>query len=153
MKRILLAMLLAATFTAAAAPQGATGDKKHEDIEKEILAVEQQRDQAIQDRDMKVLDHIHADDFTFVNTRGGLLTKAEYLEEIRTGGIKFLSFKQDDYHVQVYPGTVIVTGRSSGVIQYHGKVNEVPRRFTLVYVRDQGRWRLATYHGTVIVEQ
>lgn len=150
-KPILLAVFLGATLMSAARAQGASGGQ--EQVQKQILEIERRRDQAIQDRDMKTLDQIHADDFTFVNTRGKVLNKSEYLEEIRSGGIKFLSFKQDEYHFQLYTDTVVITGRSSGVIQYHGKVNEIPRRFTIVYVRDHGRWQLATYHGTIILDQ
>jgi ketosteroid isomerase-like protein len=152
MKQVLLFVLLAVSLPTVALGQGGVVNKQESDIEKEIIETEHQRDQAIQDRDMSVLDRIHADDFTFVNTRGVVLSKAEYLDEIRTGGLKFLSFKQDDYHFQVYGDTVVLTGRSSGVVEYHGKVNQVPRRFTIVYIRDHGRWRLATYHGTTIAE-
>lgn len=152
MKQALLFVLLGVSLAAVALGQGAAVNKQERDIEKEVVEIEHQRDQAIQDRDMSVLDRVHADDFTFVNTRGGVLSKTEYLDEIRTGALKFLSFKQDDYHFQVYGDTVVLTGRSSGVVEYHGKVNQVPRRFTIVYIRDHGRWRLATYHGTIIAD-
>lgn len=153
MKQALLFALLSVSFIAIAPRQEVAANEQDKAIEKEIVDIEHQRDQAIQDRDMRALDRIHADDFTFVNTRGGVLSKSEYLDEIRTGALKFLSFKQDDYRFQVYGDAVVLTGRSSGVVEYHGKVNELPRRFTMVYVRDHGRWRLATYHGTTIAEQ
>jgi ketosteroid isomerase-like protein len=152
MKQVLLFVFLAASLATIAPGQETTRNQRGGDVEKQIAEIEHQRDQAIQDRDMSTLDRIHADDFTFVNTRGGILSKAEYLDEIRTGALKFLSFKQDDYHFQVYGEAIVLTGRSSGIVEYHGKVNQVPRRFTIVYVKDHGRWRLATYHGTNIVE-
>jgi ketosteroid isomerase-like protein len=153
MKQALLFALLSVSFIAIAPRQEVAVNEQEKAIEKEIVDIEHQRDQAIQDRDMRALDRIHADDFTFVNTRGGVLSKSEYLNEIRTGALKFLSFKQDDYRFQVYGDAVVLTGRSSGIVEYHGKVNELPRRFTIVYVRDHGRWRVATYHGTTIAEQ
>ena len=153
MKRIFLAAVLAFSLIAIAGWHRTTANQEHSSIESEILEAEQQRDQAIQDRDMAALERMHTDDFTFVNTRGGVLSKTGYLDEIRTGTLKFTSFKQDDYHFQIYGDAVILTGRSSGVVEYHGKVNQSPRRFTIVYVKDHGRWRLATYHGTTIPEQ
>lgn len=153
MKQALLFALLSVSFVAIALGQELAGNQQKGGVEKEIVEIEHQRDQAIQERDMSALDRIHTDDFTFVNTRGGVLNKSEYLDEIRTGALKFLSFKQDDYRFQVYEDAVVLTGRSSGLVEYHGKVNQVPRRFTIVYVRDRGRWRLATYHGTNIAEQ
>ena len=153
MKQIVLIAMVAVLSSPLATGDGIAAANVQEKIEKQILDVEQERDQAIQNRDIRVLDHIQTDDFTFVNTRGGLFSKKEYEDDIRTGSIKFLSFKQDDYHFQIYPDAVIVTGRSAGVVEYHGKTNGTPRRFTMVYVRIEGKWRLATYHGTLIAEQ
>ena len=116
MKQVLLvSALLAVSLVGVAPAQETTRNKREIAFEKEIVEVEHQRDQAIQDRDMSVLGRIHIDDFTFVNTRGGVLNKAEYLDEIRRGALKFLSFQQDDYHFQIYRDTVVLTGRSSGV--------------------------------------
>ena len=153
MKQALLIAVVAVLSLPLAILHGSATTKKQAEIEKQILDVEQERDQAIQERNISALDQIHTDDFTFVNTRGGLFGKKEYENEILTGGIKFLSFKQDEYHFQIYGDSVIVTGRSSGVVEYHGKANAVPRRFTMVFVKSDGKWRLATYHGTLIAEQ
>ena len=152
MKRALLLAILAISLAAVAPAQETTRNKREIAFEKEIVEVEHQRDQAIQDRDMSVLGRIHTDDFTYVNTRGAVLNKAEYLDLIQTGTLKLLSIKQDDYHFQFYGDMVILTGRSSGAVEYHGKVNHDPRRFTIVYIRKHGRWRLATFHGTTISE-
>jgi ketosteroid isomerase-like protein len=152
MKLVLLFAFLSGSLVAIALGNEVASDQQAAQIEKEIVNTEHQRDQAIQDRDMSALDRVHTEDFTFVNTRGEVLNKAEYLDEIRTGALKILSFQQDDYHFQVYRDAVVLTGRSSGVVEYHGKANQVPRRFTMVYIKDHDRWRLATYHGTNIAE-
>ena len=153
MKKIPLAALLMVSFVWVARGQGTAGNQERGEIENEILKIEQQRDQAVQKRDMAVLNRIQADDLSFVNTRGQVLTKAQYMDEIRSGTLKFLSFKQDDYRFHVYGDTVVMTGRSSGIVEYHGKANRIPRRFTIVYVREHGQWQLVAFHSTVIAEQ
>ena len=71
MKQALLFALLSVSLPAVAPRARSRSKPARQAIEKEIVDIEHQRDQAIQDRDMRALDRIHADDFTFVNTRGG----------------------------------------------------------------------------------
>src|SRR5580700_866715 len=61
---------------------------KHEpdaEIQKAILAVDNERYEAMQKKDMAALDRLHADGLVFINTKGRMLSKAEYMEEIRSG--------------------------------------------------------------------
>jgi ketosteroid isomerase-like protein len=121
-------------------------------IEGEILKVEYQRDAAIQSQDMAVLDRIQSDDLSFVNTRGIVLNKSQYMAEIKSGDLKFQSFHQDEYRFHIFGDTVVVTGRNTGVVEYHGKLNKTPRRFTIVYVKRNGEWKFVSYQATLIPE-
>jgi len=76
--------------------QGTAKSEADAEIEKEILKVEHEKDQAMQNRDLAVLNRIYADDLTFVNARGQVLTKAQRMEEIRAGNVKYLSFDKSD---------------------------------------------------------
>jgi ketosteroid isomerase-like protein len=148
MKGILLTALMTCSLV-----EGKGRDQAHPEIESEILRVEHQRDEAIQKRDIATLDKIQSDDLSFVNTRGVVLDKAQYMDEIQSGALKFLSFQQDDYRFHIFGDTVVMTGRSSGWVEYHGKVNKTPRRFTIVYVRRKGKWMFVSYQATLIPEQ
>jgi ketosteroid isomerase-like protein len=138
-------MLIPLSLKAAAQSQDSS-------IENAILKVEHQRDEAIQSRDMAVLDRIQSDDLSFVNTRGQVLNKAQYMAEIQSGELKFQSFQQDDYRFHIFGDIVVLTGRSSGVVEYHGKLNKTPRRFTIVYVKRNGEWKFVSYQATLIPE-
>jgi ketosteroid isomerase-like protein len=126
--------------------------KTDAEIEKEVLSVEAERDQAMQKRDMAALDRIYADDIVIVNTRGRVLTKSQRLTDFQSGDLKFLSFGQDDYRFHVYGDTVVMTGRASSVVEYHGKVNSIPRRFTFTYIKLDGHWRLVAQNETLVAE-
>jgi hypothetical protein len=123
------------------------------EIEKEILKVDGERNLAMQKRDMATLDRLHADTFVFVNTKGKLLNKTEYMEEIGSGNLKFLTLEIDDYHFHIYGDTVIMSARASSVVEYHGQVNRRPRRFTSVYIKLQGQWRLVAHQATLIADE
>jgi hypothetical protein len=129
---------------------------KHEsdaEIQKAILAVDNERYEAMQKKDMAALDRLHADGLVFINTKGRMLNKAEYMEEIRSGNLKFLSVETDDYKFCIYGDTVIMSGRAKSVVEYHGVVNKRPRRFTSVFIKMQGQWRLVAHQATLIADE
>ena len=130
------------------------------ELEKQILKIDSEKDQAMQrfvashgDEAGDVLDRIYADDLVFVNTHGQLLTKAQRLADLKSGNLKFMSFGRDDYRLHVYGDTVIMTGRATSVVEYQGKVNRVPRQFTNVYIKVGGQWRLVAHQATTIAEK
>ena len=128
------------------------GSPSSAEVESEILKVEGERDQAMQKRDMAVLDRIYADDVVIVNTRGRVLSKAQRLADFQSGDLHFLSFDQGDYAFHIYGDTVVMTGIAKSVVEYHGKVNRVPRRFTFTYIKLDGHWRLVAQNETLIAE-
>ena len=90
----------------------------------------------------EVLDRVYDEGLVFVNTHGQLLTKGQRLEDLRSGNLKFMSFGRDDYQLHIYGDTVVLNGRANSVVQFHGKVNRIPRKFTLTYIKLNGAWRL-----------
>jgi len=119
-------------------------------IQQEVLKVEAERDEAMQKADMAVLNRIYADNVVIVNTRGLSLTKAQRLGDFQSGDLKFLSFDQGDYSFHIYGDNVILNGRANSVVQFHGKVNRIPRKFTLTYIKLNGEWRLVAQNETLI---
>ena len=153
MQRILLLPLLIVALVGPARAQGTPGNQADREIEKEILKLEDERNEAMQKGDIAVLDRTLAEDYVYVNTRGQLHTKAERLADYQSGVIKYLSFKEDEYRFHIYGDTVVMTGRTSGAVEYHGKVNRQARRFTNVYIKKGGQWLLVAHQATPIVEQ
>lgn len=118
-------------------------------IEKEILAIETQKNDAMQKGNVKVLEPIFGDSLIFVNARGQVLTKQDRLREFDSGSVKYQSFFQGDYRFHIYGSTAIVTGIACSVVDYHGRVNRIPRRFTSVYVKLEGQWRFVAHQATL----
>jgi ketosteroid isomerase-like protein len=133
--------------------QADPGDPSVRQIESEVLKVEQERDQALQDRDIKVLDRIYSDDLVFVNTRGQRFTKAQRLADLGAGKVEYFSYDQGNYSFRVYGNTVVMTGRTSSVVKFQGRVNKIPRQFTNTYVKVAGQWRLVEHQATPTVDE
>lgn len=158
--RLALVLVLLVLTTARVLGGNAEGANANADIEKEILKIDDEKDHAMQRYVASHgqdgggdLDRIYGDDLVFVNTHGGLLNKAQRLEDLRSGSLKFISFGRDSYSLHVYGDTVVMTGRATSDVVYMGKENRVPRRFTNIYIKMAGQWRLVAHQATTIEEK
>jgi ketosteroid isomerase-like protein len=127
-------------------------DKSVLQTENEVLKVEQSRDKALQERDVALLDKIYSDQLVFVNTRGQKFTKAQRLADLGAGKVEYFSYNQEGFSYHVYGDTVVMTGRTSSIVKFQGRVNKIPRLFTNIYIKAGGEWRLVAHQATPIVE-
>ena len=88
-----------------------------------------------------------ADDFVGVGPRGFTLTKEEWLDRHESGALKYGSFALDEVGVRPYGDAAVVVCRqgAGGVYEDDNGRYDIHEQFraTLVFVRQQGRWRLA----------
>ena len=119
------------------------------DTEK-ILALEEERNQAILHGDVAALDRMTSDDYTFITLRGELRTKVEILRDFKAGKIKYDSRTISDLKVRIYGNSAVVTGRAIQKGMENGKDYSGDYWFTRVYVRRDGRWRTVALQTTLI---
>ena len=96
--------------------------------------------------DAAFLERTLADDFVGIGPLGFMLTKQEWLARHQSGDLKYESFSLDEVKVRVYNDAAILIGRQAQNAAYRG--NSIPGQFriTLVFVQQQGQWRLAGLH-------
>lgn len=119
----------------------------------EVLRVEEEQDQAFAKGDTAVLDRIWADDVVYTSASGQVFNKSQYLARFRSGTRKFDSFAHDDIRVRIYGNMAVLTGRSTSVFHDAGKLSATTRRFTHIYVKLDGRWRLVAHQVTDVARQ
>ena len=150
MRQVLLIPMLTIALVGFVRGQETAEDKIDSEVQKEILKGEEEQNQGVLNGDTAMLDRIIADDVSWTNANGELLTKAQVLDDLRTGRQKFQSVKHDDVHMHAYENTVVVTGHSTSTYQYKGKPSDAARRYTNVWVKRDGKWWLVVHHVTPI---
>jgi uncharacterized protein (TIGR02246 family) len=155
MQRFLLATVLAISLAGFAKGQGTAASEvgTTKKVETEIFKLEDEQNTALVKGDTRVLDRIYADDITWTNANGEISTKAEVLAAIRSGKRKFISITHDDVRLRIYGNTVVLNVRSTSTEQSNGETYNYPRRFTNVYVKQDGQWRIVVHHVTPIAKQ
>ena len=96
--------------------------------------------------DAAALDRIYADDFIGIGPSGTVRTKPQVIADFTSGDLKFQSITTDEVKVRVYENTAVETGLSTMLGQDKGKAVPRDTRFTRVWVKQQGRWRLVANH-------
>ena len=115
------------------------------EAKREVLKVDDQFNQAVQAKDTKALEGILSDDLSWI-ARGDRLNKAQVIADVASQNLHFKSLTHDSLVVKILGNTAIVTGHSSSVLEYKGKLFDAPRLFTNVYMKLNGRWQLVAHH-------
>src|SRR5689334_13480482 len=147
MKRALLIAVLVLTAVATGGGQKQSPSGSHQtSVEEVIKKLDDERIQAQIHADATALDRIYADDFIGVGPSGRVRTKPQVISDFTSGDLKFQSITTDDVQVRVYENTAVETGRSTMIGQDKGRTVPRETRFTRVWVKQQGRWRLVANH-------
>jgi ketosteroid isomerase-like protein len=116
------------------------------EIHNDIETIAQQWSSAERHGDVANLASILSDDFVGVGPLGFLLTKPEWLARHQSGDLTYEAVDLDEMTVRVYDRAAILVGRQLQRGAYRGNRVDGQFRTTLVFVQQEGRWRLAGLH-------
>src|SRR5438477_5511431 len=154
MRRTLVTAVLALTATAIALGQKQSSSRdQRSSVEQAIRQLDRERIQAQIGADAVALDRIYANDFIGVGPSGTVRTKPQVIADFTGGTLKFQSITTDEVQVRIYENTAVETGLSTMVGQDKGKVVPRDTRFTRVWVKQQGQWRLVANHYSLRITQ
>ena len=154
MRRTLVIAALVLTATSIALGQNQSASRDHRSsVEQAIRQLDGERIQAQIGADTVALDRIYADDFIGVGPSGTVRTKPQVISDFTSGDLKFQSITTDEVQVRVYENAAVETGLSTMVGQDKGKTVPRDTRFTRVWVKQQGRWRLVANHYSTLITQ
>ena len=121
-----------------------------EQAEQEVLHLTDAWAAAELSGDAAFLESILVDDFIGIGPLGFMLTKQEWLARHQSGDLKYETFNMDEIRVRVYNDAAVLTGRQVQKGAYRGNSIQAQFRTTLVFVQQQGQWKLASLHLSTI---
>ena len=152
-RTLVIAVVIVAAMSIALAQRQSAKRAQRRNVEQAIRRLDKERIQAQVHADAEALDRIYADDFIGVGPSGTVRTKQQVIADFTSHDLKFQSITTEEVQVRVYGNTAVEKGRSTMTGQDKGK--DVPRdtRFTRVWVKQQGRWRLVANHYSIRIMQ
>jgi len=139
---ICLSFGLSASFVYAANPSSADETK--------IIALENAWNQAQLHHDSKALDSLVSDTFTYTDTDGSVMNKAQFLADNKDPNYKASLVANEDQKVFSYNSTAVVIGTYHTKGTYKGKAFEHYGRFTDTWILMDGTWRCVASHTTLL---
>jgi ketosteroid isomerase-like protein len=122
---------------------------KLSEAEQQITALNREWADAIVRGDMATLDRLFADDMIVTSSSGEVRTKAQEMDDLRPSPDgKTYFFNTEDVRVRVYKDAAVAAGLVSWRFRYQGKDIDNQRRYTSVYVKQGGRWRIVAQQLT-----
>jgi len=150
----LLRTLLIASFTlalvlvqACASVQAPTSADKAA-IVAELTARSDRWDKAIVRKDRAAIADNMAEDFRQIDGDGDLENKASFVEGVVSPKLQIDPYTVEDFEVRLYGDVALLSGRTRMTGQYDGKPFTTNYRYIDVYVRKDGRWRIASVQIT-----
>ena len=85
---------------------------------------------------------------SYTHSSATLDTKDQFMDSLRSGRLVYKSLKHRDVHVRFpTPDVAILNGLSDVEVVSGGQAQQVPLRFTIVYVRKNGEWLMEAWHS------
>lgn len=139
MKQIFVIAALTLSAASLASTQSVDeGARRSGNAAQEIMKIEREWIESRSEADATYSESLMADDYRGTTPQGTVQTKAAFIAEVKSGNHRGMSADHADNRVQVYGDIAVSTGRVAGV------------RYTRVYVRQEGRWRLVAAQATPV---
>jgi ketosteroid isomerase-like protein len=125
--------------------------KREAEVQNEVRNLDLAHAAAVLRGDLAALDKLWTTDFR-VNNPFNEIDKAD---RIRTGAVTYSSFVREPEAILVHGNTVIVMGRETVVPKGNSPNagNTINRRYTNIWMKRSGKWRLIARHASVICEK
>ena len=150
-KTLAITSLILITVPTAFAQKHSAPRSQNGSVQQAIRQIDHERIQAQIDADRVVLDRIYAADFIGIGPSGTVRTKPQVISDFTSGELKFQSITTDDVRVRVYGNTAVETGRSTMIGVDKGNAVPVENRFTRVWIKQGGLWRLVANHYSPLI--
>jgi hypothetical protein len=120
--------------------------------EQQVKKVADEINTAMLKADTNSLEKLLADDFTAVHSDGTLFTKAQEIEYVKSGVLKYEAVDVKDLKIRAYGKTAVVTG----LVFFKGTINDKSysgtNRPTRVWVKQSGTWKCVSYQVTRVTQ-
>lgn len=143
-------MDLQALFLFAVLLQPATPTPDQRPAAVELLRLEGVWNEAHLRNDAAALDRLWASDLVAIVPRMSPMGKPDALAFVRSGKFTFDRYETSELSVRLHGEAAVVTGRLQRRRRLGDRVIEDDWRFTKTYLRQDGQWRVVSFHASEV---
>jgi uncharacterized protein (TIGR02246 family) len=148
MRKLVLSLCLASIVAAAGQAVAQTTDAAVLKAQQEIKTLQGEVMQAILKSDTSVMEKSYSDDYVAIHGDGKLTTKAQEIENFKSGVTKYDSITVRESKIRIYGDTAVVNALASIKTVVNGQPYTGDVRNTRVWVKQNGNWVLVVFQTT-----
>lgn len=112
-----------------------------EHVAEELKQIGRQWDAAIVENDVVKIGSFMAEEWVIVGTEGGITSKSNFLEYVKSGELFHNKMDFEDVRVKTYRNTGVVTSKGTSAGTYRGEPFSYYEWSTNVYIKIDEHWR------------
>jgi len=120
--------------------------------EQALATQARQYEEALTKGDVEVLDRFWTPDYTFINPRGELLTKAQRIANLKSEATEFQTMRRHKERLHVHGDFAVEVGRIVVQGEYSGRESSGEYRYTTAWIKIQRRWQMLANQITLIAK-
>jgi ketosteroid isomerase-like protein len=117
-----------------------------------VADLDKQRMDAMGRKDLAALDALISDDLVYTHSSARLDTKRSLIGAMESGATVYTSVVPSDVRAQDLGDTVVLTGSARIGVMSQGRPNSFAVRFTDVWAKQGGQWRMVAWQSTRLPE-
>jgi len=125
----------------------------NKNVEQQIRTLHDQGRQAALKGDANFFEEHLAPSYFGIGGDGRLRTRAESVQDLKSGAIHYASIDERDVKVNTYGNTAIVNSMASVKLTSNGKPIAGDYRATFVYVKQGGNWKEVAFQSTPLAQE
>ncbi|MGB9072701.1 MAG: nuclear transport factor 2 family protein [Terriglobales bacterium] len=122
-------------------------------VDQQIKTLHDQGREAALKGDASFFEKRLANTYFGIGGNGRLRTKADVLQDLKSGGIKYESIDERDVKINTYGDTVVLNSIASVKLTMNGKPVNGDYRATFVYVKHGGKWEEVAFQSTPVTAE
>ena len=107
-------------------------------------------DLAIINKDQKAIEGNLSDSFMQIGSDGAKADKPAFVSALMDPRLSIAPYTVEDFQIRVFGNTALLTGTTDMHGSWDGKAFKSHYRYTDVYVREHGKWRVVNVQTTPI---
>ncbi|MGZ8545299.1 MAG: nuclear transport factor 2 family protein [Flavisolibacter sp.] len=108
--------------------------------EESLLAFSRLWDEAMEGNDADLIGSFMDEDWVIIGTEGGITSKTDFLQHIRTGALTHHTMRSDLDRIRIYGDTSVITSRGTSAGHFQTQPFSLYEWSTNVFVRKNESW-------------
>ena len=138
------------TVVLVSALQVLRGQTNDAEAQRQVVATDERRADALRRNDGAPLRQIYADDYTLVPPSAVVRSKMDQINELASGRVRYEKLEVKERTARVYGDVAILLSRENDSILQAGQQVGGDIRFTRVYKKFGTEWRVIATHGSFV---